>query len=60
MDLKRLQDWARIIDPASASEETATARTKLNELLKKNGLTLSPGFGSAVRKLAHHAAEIFE
>jgi hypothetical protein len=39
-DLKRLQDlWARIIDPASASEETATARTKLNELLKKNGLT---------------------
>jgi len=40
MDLKRLQDWARIIDPASASEETATARTKLNELLKKNGLTL--------------------
>ena len=39
-DLKRLQDlWARIIDPASASEETATARTKLNDLLKKNGLT---------------------
>src|SRR3984893_8199733 len=39
-DLKRLQDlWARIIDPASAIEETATARTKLNELLKKNGLT---------------------
>jgi hypothetical protein len=25
--------------PASASEETATARTKLNDLLKKNGLT---------------------
>jgi hypothetical protein len=39
-DLKRLQDlWARIIDPASASEETSTARTKLNELLNKNGLT---------------------
>jgi hypothetical protein len=38
-DLKRLQDlWARIIDPASASEETATARTKLNELLTRNGL----------------------
>ena len=39
-DLKRFQDlWARIFDPASASEEIATARTKLNELLKKNGLT---------------------
>jgi hypothetical protein len=31
-----------MIDPASASEETATARTKLNELLKKNGLTRHP------------------
>ena len=39
-DLKRLQDlWARIIDPAFASEETATARTKLDDLLMKNGLT---------------------
>jgi hypothetical protein len=39
-DLKRFQDlWARIFDPASASEEIATARTKLNELLKKNDLT---------------------
>jgi hypothetical protein len=39
-DLKRLQSlWARIMDPASAAEETTTARAKLDELLKKYGLT---------------------
>ena len=39
-DLKRIQAlWGRIVDPASADEEVKKARTKLDELLKTNGLT---------------------